>query len=190
MTFHWAAATDPGRVRGHNEDNLWPRPEGAGAAAGEAEAPFLAMVADGMGGHVAGEVASRLAAEAALEAEGDPVERVSRAILTAIEAPRPKVRYPLTPLWCASRILGDRMLGRLTKKAMGPRPHRMMMGARGGSAFPTGWSAVLVIGRAGPSSLCLTLPAAACLASEVHGIALCDSGVQAGNGAFYLEEST
>jgi len=92
MTFHWAAATDPGRVRGHNEDNLWPRPEGAGAAAGEAEAPFLAMVADGMGGHVAGEVASRLAAEAALEAEGDPVERVLTAnaavVRRALDQPR------------------------------------------------------------------------------------------------------
>ena len=92
MTFHWAAATDPGRVRGHNEDNLWPRPDAGGVSGGEAEAPFLAMVADGMGGHVAGEVASRLAAEAALEAEGDPVERVLTAnaavVRRALDQPR------------------------------------------------------------------------------------------------------
>ena len=61
MTFLWAAATDPGRVRGHNEDALWPPPGKEGRAAGEADREFLAAVADGMGGHIGGEVASRLA---------------------------------------------------------------------------------------------------------------------------------
>jgi len=51
MTFLWAVATDQGRVRGHNEDTLWPRPGTGGVAAGEAEGEFLAAVADGMGGH-------------------------------------------------------------------------------------------------------------------------------------------
>jgi protein phosphatase len=47
-----AAATDPGRVREHNEDCYRVEPE-----------PALLLVADGMGGHQAGEVASRLAVE-------------------------------------------------------------------------------------------------------------------------------
>ena len=51
--------------------------------------------------------------------KGAPVELVSRAIYKALIAPRPKTRYPLTWLWRLSRILGDRMLDRLTLSAMG-----------------------------------------------------------------------
>lgn len=53
--MRWALASDPGRVRGRNEDACaafaLPRPEGAQVFA----------VADGLGGHPAGDVASRLA---------------------------------------------------------------------------------------------------------------------------------
>jgi len=52
--------------------------------------------------------------------KGDPVEVVSRAIHRAITASRPKTRYPLTPLWRLSRVLGDRALDRLVKSTMGP----------------------------------------------------------------------
>ena len=45
-----AARTDPGRVRPANEDNVFADPEAG-----------VLMVADGMGGHAAGEVASELA---------------------------------------------------------------------------------------------------------------------------------
>ncbi|MBM3696261.1 MAG: serine/threonine-protein phosphatase [Actinobacteria bacterium] len=93
MTFVWAAATDAGRVRRHNEDALWPRPEDAsGRAAGEAEETLLAAVADGMGGHVGGEVASRLAIEAAVTADGEAAARVHAAnaavVGTALDRPR------------------------------------------------------------------------------------------------------
>ena len=58
-TFAWAVRSDPGQVREHNEDF-------AGAwHDGEDRGPIF-VVADGLGGHAAGEVASRLAVDAAL----------------------------------------------------------------------------------------------------------------------------
>ena len=53
MHATWAALTDPGLRRSQNEDSYCARPELG-----------LFVVADGMGGHAAGEVASNLAVEA------------------------------------------------------------------------------------------------------------------------------
>ncbi len=53
----YALATDPGRVRENNEDCAQAVPELG-----------LFVVADGMGGHIAGEIASRLATETLIEA--------------------------------------------------------------------------------------------------------------------------
>jgi serine/threonine protein phosphatase PrpC len=77
MRFQWASASHQGMVRENNEDSVFPM------SSGESSDSVLAIVADGMGGHVAGEVASRLAVNAAASNEleaGDRVAAGNRAI--------------------------------------------------------------------------------------------------------------
>ena len=89
-TLTMAGLTDPGRLRHHNEDHVAVHPEVG-----------LAVLADGMGGHNAGEVASRLAVNTILQhclhamaAEPDPVagqeskscSHEQSALHTAVEA--------------------------------------------------------------------------------------------------------
>ena len=71
MRYVWGAATHKGMARENNEDSLFPD------SAGESDGPVVLMVADGMGGHVAGEVASRLAVNAAASADLEPADRVA-----------------------------------------------------------------------------------------------------------------
>ena len=73
MRYVWGSATHQGMVRQNNEDSLFPD------KSGESDGRAVLMVADGMGGHIAGEVASRLAINAAASAELEPDDRVAAA---------------------------------------------------------------------------------------------------------------
>jgi len=71
MRYLWSTATHKGMVRDNNEDAVFP------SSSGESTGEVLVMVADGMGGHVAGEVASRLAVNAAASSQLDPADRIA-----------------------------------------------------------------------------------------------------------------
>lgn len=90
MRYSWAVESHVGLVRRANEDAVSPVNDGASPG------PVVIAVADGMGGHVAGEVASRLAIDAATAEEphasmtpGDRVKRANEAVAAAmVEDPR------------------------------------------------------------------------------------------------------
>lgn len=85
MDVETAARTDTGRVRDHNEDSVRVAPTSGGR---------LLALADGMGGHNAGEVASELALETFVDrvgeslADADPADALADAALAADQAVR------------------------------------------------------------------------------------------------------
>lgn len=80
MKFTWAAGTHQGRVRTNNEDRLYP------TTSGTSDTASLFAVADGMGGHVAGEVASSTAIDVMLATDRPVEERVMAANEAIVEA--------------------------------------------------------------------------------------------------------
>ena len=88
MRIEAFAHTDPGPVRENNEDNLLIDQETG-----------LFIVADGMGGHAAGEVASELAVQTVrsviLEAHDPDETRLNRDIVDEEESIRERLRYAM-----------------------------------------------------------------------------------------------
>ncbi|MGQ0766750.1 MAG: Stp1/IreP family PP2C-type Ser/Thr phosphatase [Gemmatimonadota bacterium] len=106
-------ATDPGCVREINEDSVQVlRPE---TAADVARIGVLAIVCDGMGGHEAGEVASRLALEAFVRQvrsdESDPAKLLVRAMEAAnravVDAAARETRLSGMGTTCTALLLRD-----------------------------------------------------------------------------------
>ncbi|MCY7299729.1 MAG: hypothetical protein LH616_11010, partial [Ilumatobacteraceae bacterium] len=69
----WGAATDTGRVRTENEDAF-------------VALPMVYGVADGMGGHAAGEIASAIAAGTLRDRLGAGAESVDVVVAAVVEA--------------------------------------------------------------------------------------------------------
>jgi len=86
MRYVWATGTHQGRIRERNEDSVFPEASGAG------NGPLIAGVADGMGGHVAGNIASSLALSAATEQDPDTDIEIADRLLAGNEAIRARVR--------------------------------------------------------------------------------------------------
>jgi protein phosphatase len=85
MRFTIATATHVGRVRDGNEDAVYPTEDESSVG------PVIVAVADGMGGHAAGEIASATAISAAVEVDDSAVTRVeaaNAAVLAAAAADR------------------------------------------------------------------------------------------------------
>jgi protein phosphatase len=86
MRFQWATRTDVGHVRDHNEDAAWPSSDG------ESDDLVVIGVADGMGGHAGGEVASATALDTAMTVGGDAAMRVTAANLAVVDAAKLRPR--------------------------------------------------------------------------------------------------
>ena len=109
MNLAVAARTDTGMIRQGNEDNLFANPS---------KHPGLFVVADGMGGHAAGEVASKMAVETVVE------------VLQPVHDPREPttVNAIVEALQQANRRIYERTLTEADKQGMGTTASILLLG--------------------------------------------------------------
>ena len=81
MRFTWATRTDPGLVRDHNEDAVLPE-----AGTDGSDDHLVTAIADGMGGHAGGEIASETAISTVAAVAGDAAIRIEAANLAVLDA--------------------------------------------------------------------------------------------------------
>ncbi len=122
MDVLWAARTDPGLRRPHNEDSFCARPDLG-----------LFLVADGMGGHAGGEVASRLAVEAierfVAESTGPDIDTVwpyQYDAALSLDANRLRTGFRL-----ANRRLQDEVARQFLLRGMATTASGLLIGADG-----------------------------------------------------------
>jgi len=139
MRVSWAAASHPGLRRSSNEDSYCARPDLG-----------LFVVADGMGGHAAGEVASRLAVTAieAFTAETAGVDRQRTWPFPydptlSLEANRLMSAFRL-----ANRRIGDAIAGSQDLRGMATTSSAVLIGPRHSSLAHVGDSRIYRLRRA------------------------------------------
>jgi protein phosphatase len=128
MRVSWAARTHTGLRRPTNEDSYCARPDLG-----------LFVVADGMGGHVAGEVASRLAVESIQQALAD---RAGGAGAPSSGEPRPEAS-PLEPAFrLANRRIADEIDRQGHLRGMATTASAVLIHPRGATVAHVGDSRV------------------------------------------------
>lgn len=89
MTFLWATGTHRGRLRDNNEDAVFP------VNSGRTDRQLVVAVADGMGGHIGGEIASRLAIDTVATRTNMPIPQriaVANDVIIKEAAAKPELR--------------------------------------------------------------------------------------------------
>jgi len=98
MNFTWATGSHRGRIRNNNEDSVHPE------TGGKTDHRLTVAVADGMGGHAGGEVASRLAIDAITSDDDLTIAQrvaVANDLILAASKDQPELRGMGTTLTAA-----------------------------------------------------------------------------------------